>query len=89
MKHAFHTSIKNLNTGRASRKNISKKLEQLGIKTVRDFLYFFPHRYDDFSKITKIADAQTGRNRDCRRKNNRNPKHPHLEKKNEPSQKRW
>ncbi len=30
------------------------KLKQLGIETVRDFLYFFPHRYDDFSKLTKI-----------------------------------
>jgi ATP-dependent DNA helicase RecG len=39
-------------------KNYLKKLEQLGIITVRDFLYFFPHRYDDFSKITKIADLR-------------------------------
>ncbi|OGI38037.1 MAG: hypothetical protein A2612_02005 [Candidatus Moranbacteria bacterium RIFOXYD1_FULL_44_12] len=36
------------------------KLEQLGIKSVRDFLYFFPHRYDDFSKITKIAEIKEG-----------------------------
>jgi ATP-dependent DNA helicase RecG len=39
-------------------KNYLKKLEQLGINTVRDFLYFFPQRYDDFSKITKIADLR-------------------------------
>jgi len=34
------------------------KLEQLGIKTVRDFLYFFPHRYDDFSRLTKITNLK-------------------------------
>jgi ATP-dependent DNA helicase RecG len=39
-------------------KKYLKKLQQLGIETVRDFLYFFPYRYDDFSKITKIADLK-------------------------------
>jgi RecG-like helicase len=33
-------------------KNYLKKLGQLGIETVRDFLYYFPHRYYDFSVIT-------------------------------------
>lgn len=42
-------------------KKYLKKLEQLGIKTVRDFLYFFPHRYDDFSKIVKIAELKEGK----------------------------
>jgi ATP-dependent DNA helicase RecG len=37
-------------------KKYLKKLEQLGIESVRDFLYYFPHRYDDFSVITKISD---------------------------------
>jgi ATP-dependent DNA helicase RecG len=40
-------------------KNYLKKLDQLGIKTVRDFLYYFPSRYDDFSKLTGIADLET------------------------------
>jgi ATP-dependent DNA helicase RecG len=31
------------------------KLEHLGLVTVRDFLYFFPHRYNDFSRLTKIS----------------------------------
>lgn len=31
-----------------------KKLEKLGIKTVYDLLFYFPGRYDDFSKITPI-----------------------------------
>ena len=39
-------------------KNYLKKLGQLGIETVRDFLYYFPHRYDDFSVITKISDLK-------------------------------
>lgn len=36
------------------------KLEKLGIQTVQDFLYFFPRRYEDFSKIVKISDLQEG-----------------------------
>jgi len=39
-------------------KKYLKKLERLGVRTVRDFLYFFPHRYDDFSKLSKIADLK-------------------------------
>jgi ATP-dependent DNA helicase RecG len=39
-------------------KNYLKKLERLGIETVRDFLYFFPNRYDDFSKTAKISDLK-------------------------------
>ena len=32
-----------------------KKLEKLKIKTVRDLLYHFPSRYDDFSNFTPIS----------------------------------
>lgn len=32
------------------------KLKKLGIETVRDLLWHFPSRYEDFSKIYKIAD---------------------------------
>lgn len=39
-------------------KNYLKKLEKLGLETVRDFLYFFPNRYDDFSLIKKISDLK-------------------------------
>jgi len=39
-------------------KNYLKKLEQLGIRTVRDFLYFFPARYDDLSKLVKIENLK-------------------------------
>lgn len=34
------------------------KLKKLGIQTVRDLLWHFPFRYDDFSKISKIADVK-------------------------------
>ncbi|PIS17104.1 MAG: DNA helicase RecG [Candidatus Portnoybacteria bacterium CG09_land_8_20_14_0_10_44_13] len=36
----------------------AKRLNRLGIKTVRDLIYHFPLRYDDLSKIAKIGDAQ-------------------------------
>ncbi len=34
------------------------KLEKLGINTVRDLLWHFPFRYDDFSSVVKIADLK-------------------------------
>ena len=37
-----------------------KRLLNLGIKTVKDLFYHFPHRYDDFSKITAIKDLKLG-----------------------------
>lgn len=39
-------------------KNYLKYLEKLDVETVRDFLYFFPVRYDDFSKTAKISDLK-------------------------------
>lgn len=40
--------------------NYEKKLEKLGIKTISDLLHHIPHRYLDFSKITKISDIKIG-----------------------------
>lgn len=37
-----------------------KRLFKLGLKTVRDLLFHFPRRYDDFSKITRIRDLRAG-----------------------------
>jgi len=37
-----------------------KRLKRLGIKTVRDLLFHFPHRYDDFSNLIPIAKAEPG-----------------------------
>jgi ATP-dependent DNA helicase RecG len=35
-----------------------KKLERLGIKTIEDLIYHFPHRYEDFSDLTPISDVK-------------------------------
>ncbi|MBI2038304.1 MAG: hypothetical protein HYT19_00070 [Candidatus Nealsonbacteria bacterium] len=37
-----------------------QRLKRLGIRTVGDILYHFPHRYDDFSELIKISDIQEG-----------------------------
>lgn len=39
-----------------------KKLKKLGIKTVHDFLFHFPHRYEDFSKIVPISELELKKN---------------------------
>lgn len=36
------------------------RLEKLGLKTVKDLLWHFPSRYEDFSKISNIADLVPG-----------------------------
>jgi len=36
------------------------RLEKLGLKTVRDLLWHFPSRYEDFSKIANIVDLVPG-----------------------------
>jgi ATP-dependent DNA helicase RecG len=38
----------------------SKQFENLGVKNVRDLLYFFPFRYEDFSQTEKISDLSKG-----------------------------
>jgi len=35
-----------------------KKLKKLGIKSVRDLLFHFPHRYEDFSNFVPISQAK-------------------------------
>ncbi|XOA42768.1 MAG: ATP-dependent DNA helicase RecG [Candidatus Nealsonbacteria bacterium] len=37
-----------------------KKLKKLGIKTVRELLFHFPHRYEDFSTLTPISEVKIG-----------------------------
>ena len=34
----------------------TKKFQKLGISTIRDLLFHFPHRYDDFSKVSVIKE---------------------------------
>lgn len=38
----------------------AKKLDHLGVHTVKDLLFYFPRRWDDFSKITPIANLKVG-----------------------------
>src|SRR3989338_9320143 len=37
-----------------------KRLKGLGIANVRDLLFYFPRAYEDFSKITPIAELKEG-----------------------------
>ncbi|MBI1975332.1 MAG: DEAD/DEAH box helicase, partial [Parcubacteria group bacterium] len=37
-----------------------KRLERLGIKTLKDLLWHFPYRYEDFSNVRKIGDLTVG-----------------------------
>lgn len=43
------------------RKNFVDKLKKLNIETVRDLLWHFPFRYEDFSNFSKIADLKPGK----------------------------
>ncbi len=36
------------------------KFSNLGIKTVEDLVYYFPHRHDDFTDIRKISEVSPG-----------------------------
>ncbi|HIP96975.1 MAG TPA: ATP-dependent DNA helicase RecG, partial [Anaerolineae bacterium] len=48
------TAISGINKGYA------KRLARLGVHTIRDLLYFFPHRYDDYSALKPIARLEYG-----------------------------
>lgn len=39
---------------------ISKKINKLGIHNIMDLLFYYPNRYDDFSKITDIINLKIG-----------------------------
>jgi len=36
------------------------RLKKLGIETIEDCFYYFPNRYEDFSKISKISEVEIG-----------------------------
>src|SRR5262245_28054533 len=38
----------------------AQSFKRLGVRTVRELLYHFPHRYDDYTSQKKIADLQIG-----------------------------
>jgi len=37
-----------------------KKLKKLGINTIKDLIFHFPHRYEDFSKVIPISKIKIG-----------------------------
>lgn len=43
-------------------KRYARRLEKLNIKTLEDFLYHIPFRYEDYSLISKIGELQAGEN---------------------------
>jgi ATP-dependent DNA helicase RecG len=48
------TAVKGVSTAMAA------KFERLGVKTIRDLLYFFPHRHLDYSQRQTIAELSEG-----------------------------
>ncbi|MDP3042965.1 MAG: DEAD/DEAH box helicase [bacterium] len=38
----------------------AKRLKKLGIETAEDLLFYFPFRYDDFSRLTPISELRPG-----------------------------
>ena len=43
-----------------ARAPLLKRFEKIGIKNVRDLLWHFPTRYEDFSAIHQIAELEPG-----------------------------
>jgi ATP-dependent DNA helicase RecG len=41
-------------------KKIAPALERLGLKTVEDLLFYFPHRYQDFRQVVPIKNLEEG-----------------------------
>jgi ATP-dependent DNA helicase RecG len=48
------TVVRGISTG------LSARFEKLGVKTVRDLLYYFPHRHLDYSKLKLISQLTEG-----------------------------
>jgi len=40
--------------------SLAKAFARLGVKTIEDLLYHFPHRYDDYSRRSTIAELMVG-----------------------------
>ena len=38
----------------------TKRLADIGLKTVKDLVYYFPHRYEDLSRVSSISQLQEG-----------------------------
>jgi ATP-dependent DNA helicase RecG len=56
--HMLNTEVQKLSgVGKAN----AAKLEKLGLKTVQDLLYFWPFRYEDYTKTTPVNELTAGR----------------------------
>ncbi len=53
----LYTSVVHLNR---VGKTVANRLSVLGIKTVRDLLFHFPFRYEDFSHLVSISHLEEG-----------------------------
>lgn len=51
----METKIENLKY--LTKRDITR-LKKIGIETIKDCFYYFPNRYEDFSKISKISDLE-------------------------------
>ena len=54
---SLSTSVENLTS---VGKTAASRLKRLGIFNVQDLIYWYPFRYDDFSKLKKISDLEPG-----------------------------
>lgn len=59
-KHLMDLDLSLKNAPLTTMRMYAKRLEKLGIKTIRDLLFHFPHRYEDFTLVTPIALSQNG-----------------------------
>ena len=57
MQQDLLTPIENLS--HVGPRNVSR-LKRLGVSTLRDLLWHFPARYDDYQEVSPIADVQPG-----------------------------
>ena len=39
---------------------VAKRLDKIGIHTIRELLYYFPFRYEDYRGVLTIKDLQAG-----------------------------
>jgi ATP-dependent DNA helicase RecG len=47
-------------TLRGVREGVAERLRRLGVRSIRDLLYLFPRRHNDFSRVTRIAELVPG-----------------------------
>ena len=65
------------------REKFGRHLLRLNIKTVRDLLFHFPFRYDDFSRVVPAAELKIGESRHRFRHRQARPVNAQLETKND------